>query len=369
MFSKTFIVAALIVFCSCSTFKNVDIKGAKELPKFFTARWIKNLDPGHDTGNLPIALQSPLIYRGFVYVGDNSGHMNAYSLEDGRLIWRFAEQDGYHSMPVAYKNSIIYGNANGRLYSRDYRSGKLNYAVDVGASVESQPTIYKGRLFLHSRNHQVFALDVETGKILWAYKRSVPFLTTLQRVSRPFVYSNRVYVGFADGFVASFSTEEGVLLWETKVAEGNKFIDVDSAPIVFSGKLVVTSMSDSLAVVNIKNGLIERKIPYSVSRAPFTHKEHLIAGTADGELIRLDKDFKVVLKKKIAKDSVSNIRYFKNRLIISTVDGYLISVDDQNFDVEEQRFLGHKSSAIFGDLAIEDDSMAAMSSRNRLYVF
>ena len=37
-----------------------------------TAAWIKNLDPVYDSGNLPIALQSPLISEGIVYAEESN---------------------------------------------------------------------------------------------------------------------------------------------------------------------------------------------------------------------------------------------------------------------------------------------------------
>lgn len=360
----------LFVFLtSCSTLSKYGVRGVKEKKELLTARWSKNLDTSQDTGNLPIALQSPLIYRGIVFVGDNNGTMMSYSLEDGRQVWSKKESAPYHSQPVGYKENIIYGNAAGRVFSRHYLSGKLNYAVDLDAAVESEPVVFKGRLFVHTRNHKIFALDVETGKILWAYKRSVPYITTLQRVSKPLVYNNRLYAGFADGSLAAFSLEEGVLLWETRVVEGTKFVDVDSSPIIFSGKLVATSLSDSLVVVNPRSGLIERKVPYAASRAPFYENNQLLLGTADGQLVRLDKNFKVLQTSKIAKDSISNIIRWKGRLVVSTVDGHLLVVNDKTLKAEEDHFLGHKSSAIFGYLSSTSEGLAALSSRNRLYVF
>lgn len=368
---KKFLLICFVItgLYSCSTINKLGLEGVKPQKDILTPKWTKNLDPEYDSGNLPIALQSPLIYKGIVFIGDNHGVMKAYSLSDGRKVWSKKENGTYHSMPVAYKNNIVYGNAAGRIYSRVFRDGKLNYSVDLGASVESRPVIYKGRMFVHTRNHKLFALDVETGKILWAYKRSVPFLTTLQRVSRPLVENGRIYVGFADGSVAAFSIEEGVLLWETKISQGTKFIDVDSAPIMVRNKIIVTSLSDSITVLNAKTGQIETKIPYSVARSPLLVGDDLIFGTVDGEVVWLDQNFRLIRKEKIASDSISNIAMWKGDMLITTVDGYLYTIGLNDYLVKNKKFLGHASSAIFGHISIENDSMATLSSRNRLYVF
>ena len=59
--------------------------------------WSKNLDPVYESGNLPIALNSPNIYRGLLYAGHNSGKMIAYDLENGREIWT-TDDNGVVSM-------------------------------------------------------------------------------------------------------------------------------------------------------------------------------------------------------------------------------------------------------------------------------
>src|SRR5690606_9929908 len=115
----------------------------------------------------------------------------------------------------------------GRVFARHYLTGQLKYAVDLGASVETEGAVYKGRILFQLRNHQIFALDALTGKILWGHKRSVPFMTTLQRASTPAFVDNKVIVGMADGVVVALSLDDGSLLWERKIGTAAKFVDVD----------------------------------------------------------------------------------------------------------------------------------------------
>lgn len=188
---------------SCSALKSYYPKAEVPNKPMFNPSWVKNLDPMYDSGNLPIALQSPLIHEGIVYVGSNAGFMQAYELENGKMVWSEKDDSTYHSSPVVYKDQVVYGTVQGRVISRHYTTGKIKYSVDLGASVETKGVIYKGRILFQLRNHQVFCLDVETGKILWGYKRSVSFVTTLQRSSTPVVYKDKVLVGFADGSFAA----------------------------------------------------------------------------------------------------------------------------------------------------------------------
>jgi outer membrane protein assembly factor BamB len=352
---------------SCSTLEM--IKPELEKKGQFNPIWIKNHDPDYQTGNLPIALNSPLLYEGILFVGHNKGQMKAFELGNGRKIWSADDKGFYHSTPIIYKDQLIYGTTEGRLYSRHYVSGKPKYSVDLGAAIESEPVAFRGRLFVHTRNHKIFALDAETGKILWAYKRSVPFLTTVQRVSRPMIYDQKLFVGFADGYIGAFNIEEGVLLWERKLADGNKFIDVDTTPIIFKGKLYVGSIGGPLTVIEPNTGRILKKSKYIVSRAPLKLKNRLLIGTIKGELVILDENLKTVLKKKIADKGISSIVWWKKKLAVSSIDGNLFYVNPGNLKVMEKIHLGHANSAVFGQMKVMDDKMAVLSSRNRLYVF
>lgn len=367
---QSLIVGLLLVagpfLSSCSSLK---VEGIKPQKVLFHPVWIKNLDVDYASGNLPIGLQSPAIHEGMLFVGHNRGVMKAFDLINGRKVWFEEEGQPYHSSPTVFQDMVIYGNVEGRLFARKRLSGELVYNVDLGSAVESKPVIHRGRLLVHTRNHKLVCLDALTGKILWAYKRSVSFLTTLQRVSRPAVRDNKVYVGFADGHVAAFSLEEGVILWDSRVVDGNKFIDVDSHPVFYSGKLIVGSQSGPLTILNPVGGLIERRLQYNVARAPLVHNGYMLFGTSEGEIVRLDSNFKEVAKMKVSQDAISSLALWKGKVVAGTTGGTLISVEPDLSKTGERFNFGHPSSALFGELTVSGDYLAAYSSRNRLYVF
>ena len=327
------------------------------------------MDPVYNTGNLPIALNSPLVVDGLVYAGDGKGFMNAWRAKDGKSLWRQEDGGIYHSGVVAYKENIIYGNSEGRVFSRYRGDGRLIYSVDIGAGIEGVPMIHKGRVFFHLRNHTILCLDGATGKILWNYRRVVSFLTTTQGVSNPVVYKDKLYVGFADGYVVVLSIEEGIVLWERKIVSGDKFVDVDTTPVFYQGKLVMGENGSSLSILNPEKGSLLRKLNYPLSRTPIIYNDQLIFGTTEGELVFLDKNFKEVKKSKISSHALSYITPWKGLLAVSTLGGEILLVDGKRGGVMETYQLGHKASAVFGNLSQEGEVLAVLSSRHRLYVF
>ena len=299
-----------ISLISCSSTKN-KIKDMLKSPiserqstlkksKSFAIKWVKNIDPVYASGNLPLALHSPLIHKGILFAGTGKGQMRAYEISNGRIIWETQDNGQYHQRPVIFGDQVIYGTIEGRIYSRHYLTGKLNFEIDLDSSIESSGVLASGRLFFQLRNHKVFALDAKTGKILWAYRRSVPYLTTIQRVSPPLVVKNKLYVGFADGAVAAFNIEDGNLLWEQKLSTALKFLDVDSRPVLFKDSLLVGSLAGSLTLLDRKTGAIRKSFPYSISRSPIVTEDRIYLSTTSGEIVVLNHEFKELNKKSIS---------------------------------------------------------------------
>ncbi len=362
------VLIALLSLTSCSTLERFRPEGVKPASKTLSPAWMKNLDPSYDSGNLPIGLQSPLIHEGIVYAGNNNGYMEAFELENGRTIW--SEKDGstYHAGAVAHNDQIIYGTVQGRVNSRHGIMGTLKYSVDLGASVETRGVIHGGRILFQLRNHQIFCLDVETGKILWAYKRSVPYLTTLQRASTPVVYKDKVIVGFADGTLAALSLDEGLLLFETKLSTASKFVDVDNMPFLLNDKIYVSSVGSPLALIDVNTGKVLRTADFTVSRPPVQREEQLIFGTPAGELILTDKNLNVLKTEKISNGGITSVVNFKTYYAVSTTTGEVKLIDIKSLKAVETYQLGHAYSAVFGELVSTGDSLAFITSRNRLVV-
>ncbi len=364
---KYFIIL-LILFVSCSSLEH--IKDEKRALPFAKVLWSKDLTPIHNTGNLPIYLSSPYIYKNLVYFGKNDGKMAAYHIDTGRVIWE-AEEDyqQFFSTPVVYKNILIYSTVDGRLYARDALKGNLIYKVDLGATIESPAVIYKDRLFVHLRNHQVFSLDARTGKILWAYRRSIPTFTTLQGVSTPLAYKNRIFVGFADGFVVSLSANDGTVLWERNISSNKKFTDVDQTPVIYKKHIYIGANESPMAILSYKNGKIKKRLPFELSASPYKYQNKLLLGTPQGELIKIDKKYKVIKRKKVSKSAIMQIVLWNNQLVITNSSGEFVIVSPKDFLTLGKFEFGHKYSLVFGQISVKKDRLAVVSSRGRLYVF
>ncbi len=356
----------LLLLASCGSLKPT---APEKKPDFFKVSWAKNLDPEYISGNLPIGLGAPRIFNDTVYMGSLSGVMSAYDIESGRVLWEQDEKTPLGGPVEFFNDHVAYGGQSGRFFVRHYMTGDLKYAIDLGSPVESAPFYFNGRLIVYLRGHQIVHLDAETGKIIWAYKRAVPVTTTLQRTTRPLLIGNKIIVGFADGFVGAISVDEGLLLWETKIVEQSKFIDVDLNPLLIGGVVITGSPSGNLTAVNPDSGAISRSFELSAQAHPFVKGEQIVLGTNDGEVVIMSFNGEILKRAKVSSQPVSAVGWWKDHLVAASFDGKLRAIDPLTLKVVDEFALGYDYSAVFSDMIFTDEHLAIYSSRNRLYLF
>lgn len=371
---------AVLLFVGCSSIKQAkeDYKSGslftakKHDKRFFHHKWVKNLDSIEPGSSLSINVSSPYIFQQLLFQGALDGDFNAYSLDNGRLLWSKKEDSSIASQASIFKENVIYGTINGRLISRDSLTGELKYDVDLGASIQATPTFYKGRVLIHTRDHRLVCLDASTGKILWSFKRSIPYSSTIQGYSEPLGHKNQVFVGFADGYIVSVALDDGMLIWEKKLSSSTKFVDVDASPRINDGNLYIGSLSGRFSKLNPTNGNLITQYDFSASAAPLFIKDTMYIPTIDGYVVKVDgvgksrQEVKVVLDQ---NSPVTDLKVWKGYIVGANTKGRLFKLDPESLEVKESFWLGSELSAVYGNLQVREDTLALMSSRSRLYVF
>ena len=337
---------------------------------FFHRIWAKNLDPLYQTGNLPISTMTPAIHDDLIFQGSLTGEFFAYSLEDGRLIWKVQERESIGPSPAIFGKSVLYGDLSGRMYARHLITGKLIYNFDVGSPIEGKVTFFKKRGFIHTRNHSLVSFDATTGKVFWSFKRSIPYLTTIQGVSNPLVYQNYLIVGFGDGYLVALSYKDGILIWEKKMFSSNKFVDVDISPKLYQKALYVGSYGGKFSKLNPRTGETTQQFDFRASGPPVFTQKKMFVGDLDGNLWVFTEKGHLLKKIPLTQHvPITGASLWKNHLVLSDSNGYLYQVDPVKLITRSQLHLGHEHSAVYGHLSTTKKYLAVTSARNRLYVF
>lgn len=359
----------LLLVSGCSRLKDLNVKAPERETSFFKVRWAKNLDYTYRPGNLPLTYGGAAMSDDTVFAGALDGSFHAIDAENGRVMWKFQEPTPIAAPALAHEDTVYYGTQGGRLFARHQTSGELQYSIDLGAPIEAAPVFHQGRLIIYLRGHQIVCLDAKTGKIVWSYRRAVPVTVTLQRTSKPLVVGSKVIVGFADGYVGALSLQEGTLLWEKKVVETQKFVDVDLNPLFLENLIIVGAPYGELKALDPNDGSIKRQYTVMSMTHPLSRGQILVVGTANGEVIFLGLDGKIIKQGKVSKDAVNQVWWWKDHLVVSTFGNELLAIDPLSFEVVDKFGLGHAQSAVFGDVAQSATGLGILTSRNRLFFF
>jgi len=99
-------------------------------------------------------MPTPLVYRGIVYVLDNSGIFDAYDLKTGQEIYRQRLEtigDGFSASPVAADGKIYLSNEDGDiLVVAAGREFKALAANSMGDLLMATPALSNGVMFVRT---------------------------------------------------------------------------------------------------------------------------------------------------------------------------------------------------------------------------
>ncbi len=123
---------------------------------------------------------SPTLSDGVLYFGDYSGHVQAVSEQTGRALWVSSSEGAllgsgtFYSTAAVVYGRVFLGNTDGRVYAYDAFTGRLDWAVQTGAYVYASPAVTNApgigpTVFLGSYNGTFYALNARTGHISWRF--------------------------------------------------------------------------------------------------------------------------------------------------------------------------------------------------------
>ncbi len=212
-----------------------------------------------DSGRCQAA--SPAIDRHLVYVTflnrppcnaeksrELDGELVAFDAGFGKIRWR-RKIGPTESSPLVSKGYVYVGDWTGRVYAFVAQTGKLHWVFRTNGKVKGAVAISGNRLFVGSYDHSVYALDVRTGKLLWkaGAQQRLGYRGTFY--STPAVAYGRVYIGATDGKVYSFGSASGKLRWSHGTGGY-----VYSSPAVWRERVYVGSYSKRLFCFDAATG-------------------------------------------------------------------------------------------------------------------
>ena len=176
----------------------------------------------------------------------DTGHVNAYYINNGQLIWQqrisqpsgsteIAKLNDVDSTPVIEGNLAYAIGYNGNVVALDLSNGQIVWRKEMGSThsfvVDSQ------QLFVVDQNDNVRAVSKNGGTILWTQAGLLH-----RQLTDPVIYQNYIVVGDFEGYLYWLNKDNGEVVAKTQVSSSGLI----SKPLVVDNKIIVQAKNGDI---------------------------------------------------------------------------------------------------------------------------
>lgn len=154
-----------------------------------------------------------VVWEGIGYVNTLEGLLQAFSMRNGRVLWKQQVGTKNASSPAVVPERgelLVTTMEPGDFQVRDLRTGKLKWRFPTGLA-EPSPVVRDGVAYFAATNGNVYAIDLERREPRWVYSSGAKI------TSSPALAGDRLYVGDYAGRVLCLDLATGEQLWATTV--------------------------------------------------------------------------------------------------------------------------------------------------------
>jgi outer membrane protein assembly factor BamB len=130
------------------------------------------------------------------------------------VLWRHPLPGRSESSPLVHRGRVILGCESGDIFALDAKTGKTLWTVSTGGPVKGGLAFSDGTVFAGNYAGEIYAIDAASGNVRWtAHTQGGGLLRGGGVYSTPAVAWGRVYLGSLDGRIYSFVAKTGELAW------------------------------------------------------------------------------------------------------------------------------------------------------------
>ena len=205
---------------------------------------------------------TPVVDGGFVFAASDDGEIIAVNTINGDLMWQTEVENSVTGGVGAGDGIVMIGTEAAELIVFNQSNGEEVWRASVSSEILSQPKTNGDIVVAQTVDGKLIALNREDGMQRWTYETTLPALT-LRGTSSPILTSEgTVVAGFSNGILVSVAAEDGVYVWEERVAvpdgqyDIERVIDVDGELLVDGSRILAASYQGNLMAFDIASGQI-----------------------------------------------------------------------------------------------------------------
>lgn len=322
-------VALLAVGCSSNSKKELP---PAELTKFteevvLKKQWSRSIGDGQgESFNMLV----PAIENDRIYAADVTGVVMALDRMNGDVIWK---KD--FDLPVSGAVGVGYGlvmlgTLKGEVIAMDASTGEEKWRARVTSEVLAPPATNGDVVVVQTQDDRVIGLDASTGDRRWIYE-STPAVLTLRGTGAPIVTNRLAVAGLSTGKVVALDTQNGVPVWEQRVAvpqgrsELDRVVDIDGGLLLSGGVLYVASYQGRVAGLELESGRVLWQRDASSYAGVAQGFGNVYVSLASGTVEGIDERSSSALwsNDSLARRQLSAPEVFSSYVAVGDLEGYL----------------------------------------------
>lgn len=315
----------------------------------------------------------PIVADGKVFVLDTESKVSAFSLENGRRLWRAdltpkvkekfrirevidrpkARQIGFGGGVAFDGGKVFVTSGFGFVAALNAENGEQIWSVETGAPARTPPTAYRGQVYFVTNTNDMIALDSETGAQKWNYQSFEEPARILSAAS-PAAAGDLVVAPFSSGEIAALLADSGRPAWNDTISKSTSLTalatlnDIAGSPVIDRGLVYVVSHAGRLAAIDIRTGDRVWEVPMASLQMPWVAGEYLFLISVDAELVCVNRADGAIVwlskmrryekeKKRKGRIAWSGPVLIGDHLILASSRGDILKVSAQDGSIVSKR--------------------------------
>ena len=335
-----------------------------DIPVELTLRSVWSVKIGNGQGDNYTEI-TPSIDGDVIYAASEDGSVVAIDISSGNTLWEIQVEEVITGGVGSGEGLVMIATESAELIALGQADGAVKWQQAVSSEVLSAPQTNGDIVVAQTVDDKLIALNVDDGEQRWVYEATLPTLT-LRGSSKPAITADAVIAGFSNGTLVAVSPEDGVYLWEERVAvpdgeyDIDRVIDVDGDLLLDSGRVFAASYQGNLMAMELKTG----RIVWAMEASSY----HGMA-QGFGNIYYCDDKSQVFAIKDNSENIVWDNSDLLNRQITAptAVGNYVAVADYEGF----VHLISQIDGRIVGRVHADKDGVRAnlLASNGRLYVY
>lgn len=328
---KYLVLFSMLLLSACSLFEDKDALKPAELVEFEPSAnlerlWKKDIKAGQGKGYTQL---TPVISGETLYAVDHKGLVIALNRMTGKSLWSVDLEESITGGVGLGAAQLLLGTDNGEVVALSPDNGSELWRTALTSEIMSAPVGNNAIVAVQTLDGKLVVLDAKTGESLWFYENPPPALTLRGR-PKPILTASGVYAGFPNGRLISFNAENGLILWEQRIAmpqgrsDLDKMVDIQASPILSDGIIYIVSFQGRLVALSRASG----RPLWGVETS--SYQELLLRGSA--LFVSSDDSIISAYKTGTGETLWTNEQLIRRRITgAATIDRYIAVADEDGY--------------------------------------